>query len=88
VPGASRSETVVDVFCEDRIGVLHTIARVFAEAGLSIRLAKISTQGDRVADGFYLTDARSGGPVDDPARLAAVRAALMEALDAARGPRP
>jgi [protein-PII] uridylyltransferase len=84
VPGASRTETVIDVFCQDRIGVLFTIAQVFAEQGLDITLAKISTQGDRVADGFYVTDARTGGRVDDPARLEAVRQALLLAIDPVR----
>jgi [protein-PII] uridylyltransferase len=75
VEGASRHETVLDVFCPDHVGALHTIARALARQGLSIRLARVSTQGDRVADGFYVVDAETG------AKLGAARAAeVVEAV--------
>jgi [protein-PII] uridylyltransferase len=77
----SNRETVIDVFCEDRIGVLYTIAKTFMAEGLSISLAKISTQGHRVADGFYVFDAKTGKKVDSQARLDALVARLTAALD-------
>ena len=76
----SRTETVIDVFGQNHIGALHTIARALAEQGLSISLAKISTQGDRLADGFYVTDAITGKKVQDAARLKEVKHALGAAL--------
>lgn len=78
---ASQSDTVIDVYCRDRIGVLYTIARVLAAAGLSINLAKISTQGDRVADAFYVTDVHTGAKIEDPAQLLAVERELLDALE-------
>ncbi len=77
-PDLSATETIVDVFCPDRLGVLYQIARTFGAHGLSIRLAKISTQGDRVADGFYVTDL--AGQKVNPEQLAVVVKALEQAL--------
>ena len=79
-PEDSRHESVLDVFCEDRIGALYTIARVFSEQGATISLAKISTQGHQVADGFYVTDAATGDKIDDKARLERLVHALRTAL--------
>jgi [protein-PII] uridylyltransferase len=71
---------VIDVFCQDRLGALHGIASALFDAGLSISLAKISTQGDRIADGFYVTDRDSGKKIEDPERLAAIKTAVLEAI--------
>ena len=76
---ASRSDTVIDVFCADRLGVLHTIAKAFADEGLTINVAKISTQGGRVADGFYVTDA-SGAKLDRGERLTHLAKRLKDSL--------
>lgn len=81
VPGASDTETVIDVFCQDHLGALATIAKAFAEQGLSIHLAKISTQGDRVADGFYVTDAQTGREIRGEERLRQIERALVEAIE-------
>ena len=78
---ASARFTVVDVFTRDRSGVLHAIARTLHEQGLTIALSKVNTEGERVADVFYVQDA-TGGKVRDPERLGALRAALRERLDA------
>ena len=56
--------TIVEIFTEDRIGVLFTITYTLHQLGLSIHVAKISTNVDQVADVFYVTD-ESGGKVDD-----------------------
>jgi [protein-PII] uridylyltransferase len=77
----SKTETVIDVFCQDRLGALYTIARAFAHAGLTISVAKISTQGDRVADGFYVTDAKTGTKIIDRERLEAIRSAVRAAIE-------
>ncbi len=61
---ASPRFTVVDVYTRDRAGLLHVIARTLHEQGLSIGLSKVSTEGHRVADVFYVLDA-SGAKVRD-----------------------
>ncbi|HSF58946.1 MAG TPA: hypothetical protein VLD83_12820, partial [Candidatus Binatia bacterium] len=49
------------------------------QLGLSIHVAKISTNVDQVADIFYVTDAE-GKKIEDPGRLEAIRLALHESL--------
>lgn len=73
--------TVLDVFTRDRPALLYTIARTLHEQGLTIAVSKINTEGERVADVFYVLDA-SGEKVRDPLRLAKVRAVLRAAIDA------
>jgi [protein-PII] uridylyltransferase len=36
------------------VGLLHTIARTFFELGMSVDLARISTEGHRASDAFYV----------------------------------
>ncbi len=81
----SRDETVIDVFCQNHLGVLYTIAKALTDQALSIRLAKISTQGDRVADGFYVSDAVSRQKILDPKRLELIRTAVEQAIARATG---
>ncbi len=74
--------TVIDVYTHDRPGVLHAITRTIDELGLDIGLSKVATEGERVADVFYVRDRRTGEKLVAAERLAAVRAALTEALAA------
>jgi [protein-PII] uridylyltransferase len=76
---ASDNLTIVEVFTEDRIGVLFTITYALHQLGLSIHVAKISTNVDQVADVFYVTDA-DGRKIEDPDRLEAIRLAIHENL--------
>ena len=61
---SARAHSVVDVFTADRVGLLHTLARTFFDLGLTVDLARISTEGHRAADAFYVrtpTAAARGG---------------------------
>ncbi|HSK29991.1 MAG TPA: [protein-PII] uridylyltransferase, partial [Candidatus Limnocylindria bacterium] len=71
--------TVVEIFTEDRIGVLFAITHNLHRLGLSIHVAKISTNVDQVADVFYVTDA-AGRKLDDPERVEAARQFLSRSL--------
>jgi [protein-PII] uridylyltransferase len=71
--------TIVEVFADDRLGLLYSIARTLFELDLSIRSAKISTSLDQAADAFYVTD-KGGAKVEDPARLDAIRKRLLEVI--------
>jgi [protein-PII] uridylyltransferase len=74
---ASRDHSVVDVFTADRVGLLHTIARTAFSLGLSVDLARVTTEGHRAADAFYVR-------TSDGTRLEGERATrVVEALQAA-----
>jgi len=77
---ASVRFTVIDVFTKDRPALLHTIARTLHEEGLSIAISKVNTEGAKVQDVFYVTDA-SGRKLSDRERLARLPAILAEALE-------
>lgn len=78
---AAEDFTIIDVYTQDRIGVLFTITHTLHRLGLSIHLAKISTNVDQVADVFYVTD-EHGGKIHDAARLDAIRDDLRQTLAA------
>jgi [protein-PII] uridylyltransferase len=80
----SRDFTVIDVFTEDRPGVLYTIARVLHQQRLDIHRSKVGVEADRVADIFYVRGEDSNGKIFDPARIAAIREALISALPGSR----
>lgn len=76
---ASDDFTIVEVYTQDRTGVLFTITYALHQLGLSIALAKISTNVDQVADVFYVADDR-GGKIQDHERLEVIRRALYSKL--------
>ncbi|HTE55358.1 MAG TPA: ACT domain-containing protein [Kofleriaceae bacterium] len=81
VQDASLDFTVIEVATRDRVGVLHSITRTLAELGLDIHLAKVSTEGEKVADAFYVTDRRAGGgKLAGTDRVREVERALQGAL--------
>ncbi|HET8733843.1 MAG TPA: ACT domain-containing protein, partial [Anaeromyxobacteraceae bacterium] len=51
---SARTHSVVDVFTADRVGLLHTLARTFFDLGITVDLARITTEGHRAADAFYV----------------------------------
>jgi len=78
---SARDFTVVDVFAEDRRGLLHAVTSALRRAGLTISVARIATEGNRAIDSFYVADA-AGGKVVDPTRTAEIEAVVREAVDA------
>lgn len=76
---ASRSHTVVEVFAKDRPGLLYDLAEAIHGLGLSIAFSKINTEGTRVADVFYVSEA-GGGKVASGPRFKEVREALLSAI--------
>jgi len=77
----SENYTIIDVFAADRQGLLYRVARTLFELNLSVALAKIATHLDQVVDVFYVSDAQ-GGKIEDEARLEAIRARLLEEIEA------
>jgi [protein-PII] uridylyltransferase len=76
----STQATIVEVATRDRAGVLYAITHTLAELGLDISLAKISTEGEKVADVFYVT--RGGKRITDEAERARLVSRLSAAVEA------
>jgi [protein-PII] uridylyltransferase len=79
---ASAEATVVEVFTQDRVGVLHAITRTLTDLGLDIHLSKVATEGEQVTDIFYVTLGTPRRKLTDAAVLARLEAHLHAALDA------
>jgi [protein-PII] uridylyltransferase len=75
----SDTHTVVEVKAPDRVGLLYLVTRAFADEGVNIATAKIATDRDQALDVFYVTDA-ARGRIEAPARLDALREAIVRAL--------
>jgi [protein-PII] uridylyltransferase len=78
---ASPHHSVIEVATKDKAGVLFTIAQALHDLGLSIAIAKVSTEGMRATDVFYVTEVDGSKPASE-ARIAEVRQALFDALEA------
>jgi [protein-PII] uridylyltransferase len=71
--------TIVEVFAEDRLGLLYAITRTLFDLGLSVYSAKISTHYDQIVDAFYVTT-RDGQKLTDAAHLDTVQRRLLDAI--------
>ena len=72
--------TIIDVFADDRQGLLSVIARTVFELGLSIHGARIATKLDQVVDVFYVTGA-DGEKINDEESREKIRETLRQAVD-------
>jgi len=80
---SSADCTIVDVFTQDRPGLLHAIADALHRAGASIEVARIATEGNRATDAFYLREASSHAgarKIASDSRLTELRAAVTTAI--------
>jgi [protein-PII] uridylyltransferase len=77
---SSEKFTVVDVFTQDRVGLLFAITHTLFQLGYIIHLARISTNADQALDVFYISD-RGGNKIVELERMRALRAALTECLE-------
>ena len=84
---ASDEYTVIDVYAQDRLGLLHRLAQALFELGLEIHLAKITTNVDQVLDVFYVTEAEGGKSGREEEIRDKLVAALREPRDTEDTPR-
>ncbi len=75
---ASPTSTILEVVAEDEPGLAYTIASTLQAFGLTIVLAKVTTEKSLALDVFYITDAE--GRKLAPAFIAEVERALAQAL--------
>ncbi|UCF31309.1 MAG: [protein-PII] uridylyltransferase [bacterium] len=76
----SESYTVVDVYANDRIGLLYTITSTLSALGLTIHTAKVSTKVDQAVDVFYVADL-AGRKIEDEGAIERIREELLGALE-------
>jgi [protein-PII] uridylyltransferase len=73
----SEQFTVIDVFTQDRVGLLFAITHTLFKLGLRIHLARISTNADQALDVFYVSD-RTGGKITDLDQMRELKSTLLE----------
>ncbi|MEK6533382.1 MAG: HD domain-containing protein, partial [Nitrospirota bacterium] len=76
----SERYTIVDVFADDRQGLLYVITNAIFRQGLSVHAARISTRLDQVADVFYVTDAQ-GKKVERAEQIELVRQGIWKEIE-------
>ncbi|MFN7192339.1 MAG: [protein-PII] uridylyltransferase [Rhodospirillales bacterium] len=76
---ASKYHTLVEVNGRDRVGFLYDVTAAITALGLSIRMAKITTYGERAVDVFYVVDVFGQKIVEDD-KLERIRETLLQAL--------
>jgi [protein-PII] uridylyltransferase len=78
----ATNHSVIEVITQDRPNLLFWLSVRLAELGLSIWFAKINTEGDRVADVFYVSDG-PGGKIADPLRIQHIKSELLAVVERA-----
>jgi [protein-PII] uridylyltransferase len=78
--GSSDPFTIVEVFAEDRLGLLFIMARAMFDLGLSVHTAKVSTQLDQIVDVFYVTD-KTGRKIKSPEDIQKLRQKLTDEIE-------
>ncbi len=76
----SEEYTVIDVFTQDRVGLLFAITYTLFKLGLRIHLARITTNADQALDVFYISD-REGNKITEIAAQRELREKLVERLE-------
>jgi len=76
----SEQYTVIDVFTQDRVGLLFAITHTLFKLGLRIHLARITTNADQALDVFYISDSE-GRKITELAAQRELREKLLERLE-------
>ena len=72
--------SVIDVFADDRTGLLYVITKTLLDLDLSVSVAKIATHIDQVLDVFYVTDS-NGQKIQQGQRLVTIRDTLQKRIE-------
>lgn len=76
----SERYTIVDVFADDRQGLLYVMTNAIFRQGLSVHAARISTRLDQAADVFYVTDAQ-GRKIEQAEQIERVRQGIWKEIE-------
>lgn len=77
--------TVIDIYSQDRTGLLYQVTSMLSALGLYVDVTKISTKLDQVADTFYVRDI-FGHKITSQERLARIKEALLKVIEEAPTP--
>jgi len=72
--------TILEVYAEDRTGLIYAITRTLADFGIGISRAKIGSKVDQVVDVFYIQD-KTGQKISAPDLQKEIRDALLYAVE-------
>ena len=72
--------TVIDIYADDRIGLLYDLASVMRKLNLFVEVSKISTKVDQVTDAFYVKDI-FGHKINDRGKIKTVKVSILAVLD-------
>jgi len=75
----SDSFTLIQVFTQDRLGLLYKITRTLTDLRLVIRTARVSTENDQVADEFYVHDL-TGKKVEEKEQMEEIKRAILHQI--------
>ena len=81
---ASEQFTIIEVFANDRPGLLYDITRTLADFELNIHRARISSDGDQVVDVFYTLDSFAT-KINSPSFQEEVSQALLHIAESETG---
>ena len=76
---SASAHTVIEVMAEDRMGLLYRLAKTLKDYGLAVAFAKINTEGNAVADVFYVCD-QQGRKLEEPEQLSDLSDRLTAAV--------
>ena len=79
---ASEQYSVIEVFSEDRIGILYDITKTLTDFGISIYRARIGSKADQIVDVFYVLD-HDGRKIEDPEFKKELQQGLLYAVSQA-----
>ncbi len=74
--------TVIDIYSNDRMGLLYEILTALSNLGLYVDVSKISTKVDQVADVFYVKDI-FGQKITQSEKLKRIQAELLKVVEGA-----
>ena len=75
-PDEKAQRWLLSISASDRVGLLYSVARVLANHGLNLQLAKISTLGERVEDTFLI----DGPELQQNRRQIEIETELLQAI--------
>ncbi len=75
----SDSYTIFDISGEDRIGLLFDIFKIFARYDIYVHIVKVTTQGERIRDSFYVRTANKE-KIKDEELLKQIKEDILQVL--------